>query len=752
MVRNYVKKTNRASINENDVAAAINDILNGNCSLRGAAAEYGIHFATLQYRLGLHRKKNQQLLIEDDSDQEDLPPAQPLPPAVPEVRKMSKYSTQQVFSIDQEAMLVEYLITCSKLKHGLTKADLRKFAFQYAISLRLNVPRSWTKNESAGKDWEQGFMKRHRQLTLRKPENTSLARLTSFNRTNVNEFFENYKKVMTKHNFPPSRIINIDESGVTTVLQAPKVIAETGAKQVGQTVSAERGQLVTFEGIITAEGKALPPAFVFPRKNFKEQFTAGGPEGCLGLANPSGWMNSDNFFEVVKHIQALTLSSNESPVLLLLDNHESHVSLETVEFSRANGMVILTFPPHCSHRMQPLDVGVYGPFKAKCKVAFNEWIQKNPGKTISIYTIPHLVKRAFEEAFSKANIVSAFKKTGLWPINESVFTAEDFLPSNVTDRDLPRTSQSNPNLTGTSTSNPNLLGTSPSTFNAKLSGTSAPNPISPERSASTANSPRTTTSNSNLPQTLPGDSQNNPISSPCSSRTNSDTGRPIVITPESVRPYPKAAPRVSKDNKSKGREKGKTRILTDTPEKDRLVLIEKEKAEKEKKKEEKEERKRKKLFEFDQSHTRPKPKKLKSRTQKNVVLDASTSEEEQSISSGESNLDLDLSEEELEELISNVNSSTLGLNDFVLVKFLGKKTVKYFIGQIEEKIGNTEFGINFMRTKDKKKFIFPAIKDSSYVFIEDIYTKLPSPTMIGGTERAIGGFTFKIDLSSFNMG
>lgn len=56
MQYNYVKETNEANINENDVAAAINDINNGNCSI-SAAVEYGIHFATLQFRLGLYWKK-----------------------------------------------------------------------------------------------------------------------------------------------------------------------------------------------------------------------------------------------------------------------------------------------------------------------------------------------------------------------------------------------------------------------------------------------------------------------------------------------------------------------------------------------------------------------------------------------------------------------------------------------------------------------------------------------------------------------
>lgn len=193
---------------------------------------------------------------------------------------------------------------------------------------------------------------------------------------------------------------------------------------------------MTFVGIITADGESLPPAYVFPRVKCKEHFTIGGPDGSLGLANPSGWISATTFFEVIKHVQKATQSSSTNPVLVLFDNHESHCTLETVMFGRENGMVFLTFPPHCSHRLQPLDVGVFGPFKARCKTSFNEWISENPGKTITIYNIPHLSKIPFEQSFSKANIRSAFKKAGLWPVNRDVFKDDDFFSSLPTDRAL----------------------------------------------------------------------------------------------------------------------------------------------------------------------------------------------------------------------------------------------------------------------------------------------------------------------------
>ncbi|KAJ8929481.1 hypothetical protein NQ314_017813 [Rhamnusium bicolor] len=75
-------------------------------------------------------------------------------------------------------------------------------------------------------------MRRHPRLSYRKPENTSIARAAALNKTNVDSFFKNYAEIQAKYNFSFDCIWNTDETGVTTGLQAPKVIAETGKNGV----------------------------------------------------------------------------------------------------------------------------------------------------------------------------------------------------------------------------------------------------------------------------------------------------------------------------------------------------------------------------------------------------------------------------------------------------------------------------------------------------------------------------------------
>lgn len=117
-------------------------------------------------------------------------------------------------------------------------------------------------------EWLRGFMSRHKDLSVRKPESTSLSKAISFKKTNVGAFFEKLTGLYEKHNFSPHLIFNIDETGCSTVSAPPKIIAEKGSKQIGQVTPAERGTLVTTLFFINAAGGTIPPVFVFPRVNY----------------------------------------------------------------------------------------------------------------------------------------------------------------------------------------------------------------------------------------------------------------------------------------------------------------------------------------------------------------------------------------------------------------------------------------------------------------------------------------------------
>ncbi|XP_014831133.1 PREDICTED: uncharacterized protein LOC106909301 [Poecilia mexicana] len=310
----------------------------------------------------------------------------------------------------------------------------------------------------AGPDWFTFFMKRNPSLSIRSPEATSLTRATSFNRQNVERFFNSLGQVIERYKFDGSDIWNVDETGVTTVQSQVRVVARRGVKQVGAMTSGERGVLVSVACAVQALGNSIPPFFVFPRKRYKELFIQSGPTGSAGSGNASGWMQDEDFLLFLAQFAKHTKVSPER-VLLLLDNHCSHISVKAIDFCKEKGMVLLTSPsPHCSHKLQPLDRSVYGPFKKMVNAASDTWMNMNPAKTI--YDIPSIVKTAQSAAATPKNIQAGFQSTGIWPFNPDIFEEYDYAPSQVTDCPCPGTSltsgtfqpQSPPTHLGTTTS------------------------------------------------------------------------------------------------------------------------------------------------------------------------------------------------------------------------------------------------------------------------------------------------------------
>lgn len=465
-------------------------------------------------------------------------------------------SARRVFNDEEETALNKYLIQSAQIYFGLTPKEVRRLAYECAVQYNKDMPESWRQNKQAGADWFAAFLKRNPRLSIRTPEATSLGRATSFNKKNVTNFFYKLNNVLERYSFTASSIWNTDETGVSTVLKPPKVVGVKGSRQVGALTSGERGTNVTLTTAVSASGLCIPPMFLFPRKNYKDYFIRGGPPDCIGTANSSGWMTEDSFLLFMRHFIKHVKPKKQSPVLLLLDNHSSHLAISVLNLAKDNGIVLLSFPPHCSHRLQPLDVGVYGPFKKYLSSAQDAWMRSNAGKNITIYDIPSIVNSAYPLAMCPNNIINAFKKSGIFPYNPDVFSDIDFAPAYVTDRPVPPDENDNQGN--------QLLENEPQVVNE--------NPqelISDESSQQpNENSQHPTLNENDQPQNKECKKNINNAENPTAAPSNIDNlpGKK-TFSPHIVKPLPKAGPRTGS---TKGRKRRYTAVLTDTPEKDAL--------------------------------------------------------------------------------------------------------------------------------------------------------------------------------------
>lgn len=706
MVRN--RKQNARKIGNTDkerMKDAVKLVLDDGRSIRQACQTFGMKFSTLRRYVEIARKS-------EDRNAMSYSP---------------NYACRQVFTEEEETLLQEYLIKASKIQYGLTRMQVRKLAYEFALRNNKTFPPSWAKNNCAGEDWFSGYMKRFPNLSLRRPEATSLSRATSFNRKNVKDFFDHLEKLLEKYHFGPNDIYNSDETGCTTVQSVgnTKVIACKNVKQVGKMTSGERGTLVTMLATINAAGNSVPPFMVFPRVHFKEAMLHGAPPGTVGAAHQSGWMTSENFLSFMHHFIVSTKCSKERPVLLILDNHESHLSIETIDVAKNNGVIMLTLPPHCSHKMQPLDRSVYGPFKTYYNQECNIFMVNHPSQAITIHNIAEIVGHAYPLAFTPKNITNGFKVSGIYPYNPNIFTEDDFLSSYVTDR---------PNEAPVDGIAPGAVASTSDDQEEPSQGNVADTIISTAGEAEKA----THSGTSSEPVTPRPQNQEKP--------THDDTPLNLpdtnIIMPEEISPFPKAQPRKA----TKGRKKGKTLILTDTPVKEQLRADQENK----KRKKGKQQERKKKVAKNDK-------RKVKSRP--DDVDESSSSSDEQevrNICDSESDIS-DVTEVALEEVIEDPSPDSLKVDDFILVKFTTKKTKVMYVGQIRKCLDETDeeefaFEVNFMRRERPTSytFTFPNVEDVCDVPSVDIVLKLPSPTQHGGTARVARHMCFPVDLTLYS--
>nr|XP_047133857.1 MFS-type transporter clz9-like [Hydra vulgaris] len=287
-----------------------------------------------------------------------------------------------------------------------------------------------------GIDWLQVFIKRQQELSFRTLEAISFAQSTAFNRHTVGEFFQNLRTVRNRYKFDPYCIYNVDENGLTTVQKPVNMLAGKGSKQVGRITSAERGTLVTGCCASNAIGNSIPLLFVFPKVKFHDYIIKEESPGCVGFANPSGWMNSDIFIEWIKHFVRYSNWSHESLVLLLLDSHKSHISVRALDLAIQHVIAMLSFPPHCTHKLQPLGRTVFGPFKWFYNAACDNWMVTNP-RLMTIYDIVSIVREPYTKVFSPSNIQRGFQVAGIEPFNPEIYKDDEYLPLSVTDRAAP---------------------------------------------------------------------------------------------------------------------------------------------------------------------------------------------------------------------------------------------------------------------------------------------------------------------------
>lgn len=106
-------------------------------------------------------------------------------------------------------------------------------------------------------------------------------------------------------------------------------------------------------------------------------------------------------------------------------------TIDLIELARLNDVHLLCLPSHTSHILQPLDVGVFKSFKSFFSKECRRYIAKHPGRVITEEVLASVVGEAYVQSHTPLNVLSGFKKTGVYPFNPGAVSDRQLAPSKV---------------------------------------------------------------------------------------------------------------------------------------------------------------------------------------------------------------------------------------------------------------------------------------------------------------------------------
>jgi len=115
----------------------------------------------------------------------------------------------------------------------------------------------------------------------------------------------------------------------------------------------------------------------------------GAPPGSLGLLNSShsSWITGPLFLKVLEHVKKHTRSSKEDRIILLMNNHESHHTLDSILYAREKWGQISNFSSPLLSSITATGCRSDGSIKGELRVAQHDWMTADPGKVIMAHDL-----------------------------------------------------------------------------------------------------------------------------------------------------------------------------------------------------------------------------------------------------------------------------------------------------------------------------------------------------------------------------
>ena len=122
-------------------------------------------------------------------------------------------------------------------------------------------------------------------------------------------------------------------------------------------------------------------------------------------------------FVFVESVKDLT--ANNRKLLLIYDAYRSHTTLNVLDLFHRNKIIVYALAAHTSRKTEPLDVVMFSPFKNALNESMNLACTRGKTDGLHVFEFCGMLSYAYRVSFSEKNIITAFKKSGIWPVDST---------------------------------------------------------------------------------------------------------------------------------------------------------------------------------------------------------------------------------------------------------------------------------------------------------------------------------------------
>lgn len=214
----------------------------------------------------------------------------------------------------------------------------------------------------------------------------------------------------------PRRIFNVDETAIYLHPKKGRVPPKKGSSNVYNVTAGSEKECLTVLLGGNASNDLMPPMVLYHylRTPFAVTDSTLRNGFVIGQSR-SGWMTVDSFYEyITNHFLPWLIDSGiPRPVMLFLDGHASHMSLQLSLFCRDNQIILVALLPNATHMLQPMDVGVFKSLKVNWKLGRQSWNANHLGQVFQKQDFGDCLRAALDTMKGNVDLFkSAFKATG----------------------------------------------------------------------------------------------------------------------------------------------------------------------------------------------------------------------------------------------------------------------------------------------------------------------------------------------------